>query len=94
MWRATLMPRRSRARLETENDRLIFQVFDNGRGFDAEEAKARKSLGLVGMQERALMLNGDLKIEGAPGAGTTMTLTIPLPRSVMGGKIRNEGSDR
>jgi PAS domain S-box-containing protein len=82
------------ARLELEHDRLIFQVFDNGRGFDPEEAKAHKSLGLVGMQERALMLNGDLKIEGVPGAGTTMTLTIPLPLSVMGGEIRNEGSDR
>ncbi len=82
------------ARLEREHDRLIFQVFDNGRGFDPEEAKAHKSLGLVGMQERALMLKGDLKIEGVPGAGTTMTLTIPLPPSVMGGEIRNEGSDR
>ncbi len=48
------------------------------RGFDREEAKARKSLGLVGMQERALLLNGELKIAGAPGAGTTMTLRIPL----------------
>jgi len=81
------------ARLVREHDRLIFQVFDNGRGFDPEEAKAHKSLGLVGMQERALMLNGDFKIEGVPGAGTTMTLTIPLPPSVMGGEIRNEGSD-
>jgi PAS domain S-box-containing protein len=81
------------ARLERGFDRLIFQVFDNGRGFDPEEAKAHKSLGLVGMQERALMLNGDFKIEGVPGAGTTMTLTIPLPPSVMGGEIRNEGSD-
>jgi signal transduction histidine kinase len=79
--------------LKEENDRVIFQVFDNGRGFDPEEAKARKSLGLVGMQERALLLNGNLTIEGVPGSGTTMTLTIPLPSSVTGGKIRNEGSD-
>jgi PAS domain S-box-containing protein len=71
---------RVEARLERENDRLIFQVFDNGSGFDPEEAKVRKSLGLVGMQERALLLNGDLRIEGMPGAGTTLTLTIPLPR--------------
>lgn len=85
---------RVEARLERKHDRLIFQVSDNGRGFDPEEASARKSLGLLGMQERALMLNGDLKIEGVPGAGTTMTLTIPLPPSVMGGGTRNEGSDR
>jgi signal transduction histidine kinase len=84
---------RVEALLKEETDRVIFQVFDNGRGFDPEEAKARKSLGLVGMQERALLLNGNLTIEGVPGSGTTMTLTIPLPSSVTGGKIRNEGSD-
>jgi PAS domain S-box-containing protein len=67
------------ARLERQKDRLIFQVFDNGRGFDPAQTKERRSLGLVGMQERALLLNGDLKVEGRPGAGTTLTLTIPLP---------------
>jgi signal transduction histidine kinase len=30
------------------------------------------------MQERALLLNGELMVEGVPGAGTTMTLRIPL----------------
>ena len=69
---------RVEARLEREVDELIFQVHDNGRGFDPEEAQARKSLGLVGMQERALLLNGELNIIGAPGTGTTMTLRIPL----------------
>ena len=72
---------RVEARLERKADQLIFQVRDNGRGFDPAEAKARKSLGLVGMQERALMLNGELQVEGVPGAGTTMILRIPLPPS-------------
>ncbi len=85
---------RVEALLEMQNDRIIFQVIDNGSGFDPAEAKTRKSLGLVGMQERALLLNGDLKIEGAPGAGTTLTLTIPLPSPVAGGKNHNEGLDR
>jgi len=71
------------ARLEREANHLIFQVRDNGRGFDSDEAKARKSLGLVGMQERALLLNGELKVEGVPGTGTTMTLRIPLPPSTL-----------
>jgi PAS domain S-box-containing protein len=69
------------ARLEKEGDQLILQVRDNGKGFDAEKAKGRRSLGLVGMQERALLLNGEVKIEGVPGAGTSMTLRIPLPPS-------------
>lgn len=70
---------RVEARLRCENDRIIFQVFDNGTGFDPEVAKERKSLGLIGMRERALLLNGDFKTEGVPGSGTTTTLTIPLP---------------
>ena len=72
---------RVQAQLKAENDQIVFQVFDNGRGFDPEEAKAQKSLGIVGMKERALLLKGDLKIEGVQGAGTTVTLTIPLPLS-------------
>ena len=71
------------AQLEREGNHLLFQVRDNGRGFDPEEAKARKSLGLVGMQERALLLNGELKVEGVPGTGTTMTLRIPLPPTTL-----------
>ncbi|MGB2900302.1 MAG: PAS domain S-box protein [Candidatus Acidiferrum sp.] len=69
------------ARLEKGRDQLILQVHDNGRGFDAEQTNTRKSLGLLGMQERALLLNGKLKIEGVLGSGTTMTLCIPLSTS-------------
>src|SRR6267143_1002457 len=68
------------ARLEREQDQLILQVHDNGRGFDAEQTNTRESLGLVGMQARAVVLNGEIKIEGVVGSGTTMTLRIPLPR--------------
>ena len=66
------------ARFLHEPHRLIFQIVDNGTGFDPESAKAGKSLGLIGMQERALLLGGEFKSEGKPGAGTTVTLTLPL----------------
>jgi PAS domain S-box-containing protein len=66
------------ALLEIQGDQLIFTVHDNGKGFDPHEAKARKSLGLIGMQERAHLLKGEVDIEGIPGFGTTMTLRIPL----------------
>lgn len=66
------------ASLEIEENQIIFRVRDNGKGFDPEEAKVKKSLGLVGMQERALLLQGEVRIEGVPGSGTTMTLRIPL----------------
>ncbi len=66
------------AQFRHERDRLVFQIVDNGTGFDAETAKGGKSLGLIGMQERALLLGGDFKTEGTPGVGTTVTLTLPL----------------
>ena len=69
---------RVEARFLHEPHRLIFQIVDNGTGFDPESAKAGKSLGLIGMQERALLLGGEFKSEGKPGAGTTVTLTLPL----------------
>jgi signal transduction histidine kinase len=74
---------RVEARLEREANQLILEIRDNGRGFDLEEAKAGRSLGLVGMQERALLLNGELKVESVPGTGTTMTLRIPLSPSTL-----------
>jgi PAS domain S-box-containing protein len=70
---------RVEARLETSVEQLTFEVHDNGCGLDAEAARMHKSLGLIGMQERALLLNGELRIEGVPGGGTTLTLRIPLP---------------
>lgn len=71
------------ARLEIEDDQLIFRVHDNGKGFEPREAKAKKSLGLVGMQERAHLLKGEVSVEGIPGSGTTMTLRIPLLPSAL-----------
>jgi len=71
------------ARLEREVNQVVLQVRDNGAGFDMGEVKSRKSLGLVGMHERALLLNGELKVESVPGTGTTLTLRIPLPPSTL-----------
>jgi len=69
---------RVEARLEKQQDQVIFLVRDDGVGFDIAQTRARKSLGLAGMQERALLLNGELTIEAAPGYGTTVKLRIPL----------------
>lgn len=71
---------RVNARLEIQENQLILVVQDNGRGFDEAQLGGRRSLGLVGMQERAFLLNGEFRIEGVPGSGTKVTLRIPLPR--------------
>jgi signal transduction histidine kinase len=67
---------------------LIFQknnvsvtVTDNGQGFDPARVMSdtiHKSWGLLGMQERASLLGGQATVRSRPGAGTTVTITIPL----------------
>lgn len=69
---------RVEAHLEKLQNQLVFLVRDNGVGFDIAQTRTRKSLGLVGMQERALLLNGELTIESVPGSGTTVKFQIPL----------------
>ena len=56
-------------------------VKDDGVGFrpDEGERAADGHLGLIGMKERARMVGGSLSVDSAPGAGTTVTLTMPMP---------------
>jgi len=64
--------------LKEDAGRIILIVQDNGRGITKSEIFNAKSLGLVGMSERALLFGGELKISSMPGKGTTVTVTIPL----------------
>jgi two-component system sensor histidine kinase DegS len=56
-------------------------VQDDGIGFHppslTEHPKSSSKLGLLGMQERARLLGGTLKIDSAPGQGTKVTLSVP-----------------
>lgn len=65
---------------ETGQD-LVLTVRDNGRGISEEEIANMRSLGLVGMRERATLIGGELTLQGAPGQGTTVTLRVPLLRA-------------
>ncbi|HEY2899244.1 MAG TPA: PAS domain S-box protein [Polyangia bacterium] len=55
-------------------------VEDDGRGFDVTEAQSGKQLGLLGMRERAHLVGGLMTVESSPGAGTTICVTVPMPR--------------
>jgi PAS domain S-box-containing protein len=57
---------------------LLLSVADNGRGITTGNLRDAKSLGLLGMRERALMIGGEVQFEGAPDRGTTVTVKVPL----------------
>jgi len=62
--------------LSHSDDRLVLDVTDNGVGFS--EANGKRSLGLLGMKERALRLGGTVNITGSPGEGTRVLVSIPI----------------
>lgn len=64
--------------LREEDGFLILAVGDNGRGVSETESFSLKSLGILGMRERTLLLGGDFSVKGFRGQGTTVTVKIPL----------------
>jgi PAS domain S-box-containing protein len=64
-------------RLETRADLLELRVEDRGLGFEVERTSPGASGGLAGMQERARLLGGRVRIESAPGRGTRVVAELP-----------------
>lgn len=61
--------------------RIIFLAEDDGVGFDAEIiGKDKRSLGLLGMRERASLLKGSFVLRSSPGEGTRIRIEIPLDK--------------
>ena len=67
--------------LGREADLLTMTVQDDGCGFDVtamrERAVLGTSLGVLGMHERAVLINGQLDIESTPGEGSRVCLRCP-----------------
>ena len=72
---------RVKIKLEATRGKLMLEVQDNGKGVTARDLSGVKSLGLLGMRERAMMLDGEVTIVGRRGKGTTVGLRIPLARA-------------
>ncbi|MFI5251255.1 MAG: response regulator [Bacteroidota bacterium] len=56
---------------------ITLSISDNGKGIAENEIPSLKSLGILGMRERALLLGGKLNITGKRGRGTTIFVEIP-----------------
>ncbi|SAL86248.1 sensory box histidine kinase/response regulator [Caballeronia arvi] len=69
---------RVEVRLISTAAKLELRVRDNGRGFEPQAAHRKFSYGLLGMNERARLMGGSLTIDSAPGAGTTVSIHLPL----------------
>jgi signal transduction histidine kinase len=70
--------KRVMVRLFREDGHLVLTVQDDGRGLPEAGASRRRSLGILGMGERARALGGDVTVSGPPGQGATVTARIPL----------------
>ena len=63
------------------DNRAIFAIEDNGRGFDIEggwQSSPKAGMGLLAMEERIPMLGGNLQLWSRRNQGTTITFEIPL----------------
>ena len=72
--------------LRRANGMLTLVIKDDGPGFDVaalfKHASAGAALGLRGMEERALAVEGRLEINSTPRKGTEVRVTIPLIRKI------------
>lgn len=75
------------------NNQVTMTLTDDGHGFNLSELtfapQQGRGLGLAGMQERASLVGGRVKVESMPGQGTTVQVTVPVPAVVNKEKTDN-----
>jgi len=65
-------------RLRKKSNMYILEVEDNGNGITEDKIDDKKSLGLLGMRERALAVGGRINVKGHLGKGTKVIVEIPV----------------
>ena len=66
-------------RVELRDGEILLKVSDDGKGFDVAAPRRPGSLGLMGLHERAELLQGTVTLTSTPGAGTRVDIRMPLP---------------
>lgn len=61
-----------------EPHRAVLRIEDDGMGFDVTAPRKLHSLGLMGLRERAQLLQGTVGISSQPGSGTHIEISIPM----------------
>jgi signal transduction histidine kinase len=79
----TNVARHSQARnvnidLFVKDKKLILNIKDDGKGFDEQKIREKRTLGILGMKERAAVMGGNYEILGEPGKGTVVTVVLPV----------------
>lgn len=64
--------------LKVEDNVLLLTVKDNGKGFSTTASQKKGSLGLLGMNERAIMIGAMLSLRSFPGKGTEIKVKLPV----------------
>jgi signal transduction histidine kinase len=68
-----------------DESELTLEIKDNGIGFQPPERLAlyvgERKLGMIGIEQRVESVRGEMKLESGPGAGTTLSVTIPYAAS-------------
>ena len=68
--------------LRQQSGCIVLSVRDNGSGFDPDavrvEARAGRSMGILGMEERANLVGGSLAITSSNHGGTKITVSVPM----------------
>src|ERR1019366_8903656 len=80
-------------KLMTVGLELVLEVLDNGKGFEDVAGTTEKSLGFLGMKERALILGGKFEVSSSPGQGTSITVRVPLTHRSKRGATRDKNPD-
>lgn len=79
--------------LAEEAGAYVLEVRDNGRGITEAERTGSRSLGLLGMRERAQLIGGTLDLTGLAGKGTVLTVRVPLASQAADGSAAHAAED-